>query len=84
MLDINLGIEDGANKIFLTMYDQKIYISVGGLAFNDIIYSSDFIDARPENDRKFSLEFDSSYSKPDGMKVNHYTIEHTVIEPLRD
>ena len=84
MLDINLGLEDGANKIFLTMFEQKIYISVGGLAFNDIIYSSDFIDALPENDGKFSLEFDSSYSKPDGMKVNHYMIDEIVIESLRD
>ena len=45
LLDINLDLMSGRNKIFITQHNngKKIYISVGGLAFNDIIYSSDFM-----------------------------------------
>ena len=73
MLDVNLGLEDGANKIFLTLHSEKVYISVGGLAFNDIIYSSDFI-----NTGYLKFELDSAYSRPDGLIVKYDVLDEIV------
>ena len=41
-LDVDLDIQRTSDKIFLTMHDEKIYISVGGLSFADVIYTGDF------------------------------------------
>ena len=43
-LDIGLllGTEDGEDKIFLTIYKETVYVSVGGLSYADIIYKGPF------------------------------------------
>ena len=37
-IDVDLNLKDSKNKIFITIHDFQVYISVGGLSFSDIIY----------------------------------------------
>ena len=41
-LDVDLDIQRTSDKIFLTIHDGNIYVSVGGLSFADVVYSGEF------------------------------------------
>ena len=43
------------------MHDEKIYVSVGGLSFADVIYSGDFYSKGKD---EYQVEFYDSYIEP--------------------
>ena len=47
------------------MHDEKIFVSVGGLSFADVIYTGDFF-ASQSNDN-YQVIFDDSYISPEIM-----------------
>ena len=68
---MDLDIQRTSDKIFLTMHDDSIYISVGGLSFADVVYSGEF---PVMQDEIFNLVFDEQYIEPVAM-VNSYKFE---------
>ena len=49
------------------MHDEKIYISVGGLSFADVIYTYDFYESDSQGDDVYQVVFDDSYISPENM-----------------
>ena len=70
-LDVDLDIQRTSDKIFLTIHDDNIYVSVGGLSFVDVVYSGEF---RAEQGEAFNLVFDDNYIEPTTM-INSYDYE---------
>ena len=48
------------------MHDEKIYVSVGGLSFADVIYTGDFHRSASHSDA-YQVVFDNSYISPEIM-----------------
>ena len=63
-LDVDLDIQRTSDKIFLTIHDGSIYVSVGGLSFADVVYSGEF---KASPDDVFNLVFDDQYIEPADM-----------------
>ena len=61
---MDLDIQRTSDKIFLTIHDGSIYISVGGLSFADVVYSGEF---PVSQDEIFNLVFDDQYIEPAAM-----------------
>ena len=68
---MDLDIQRTSDKIFLTIHDGSIFVSVGGLSFADVVYSGEF---PVMQDEIFNLVFDDQYIEPAGM-VNSYKFE---------
>ena len=68
---MDLDIQRTSDKIFLTIHDGNIFVSVGGLSFADVVYSGEFPVMQNEI---FNLVFDDQYIEPAGM-VNSYKFE---------
>ena len=54
------------------MHDEKIYVSVGGLSFADVIYTGDF--RATQVDDAYQVVFDDSYISPEIM-ASKYEVE---------
>ena len=57
-LDLNIFNSQKQTDLFLTLYENKVYLSVQGLTFNDIIYCSEEILA---DGAQYLLKFDDQY-----------------------
>ena len=53
------------------MHDEKIYVSVGGLSFADVIYSGDFYSSESQNNDAYQVFFDDSYISPKIMALKY-------------
>ena len=87
-LDIDIDLNKATDAIFVIMHDSRIYVSVGGLSFVDIIYSGRFIES-DENTinkvtgmRNYYLKFDEGYIKPSHLKEDYsYEVVSTQTSP---
>ena len=53
------------------MHDEKIYVSVGGLSFADVIYTGDFYASESQTNEAYQVVFDDSYISPEIMALKY-------------
>ena len=53
------------------MHDEKIYVSVGGLSFADVIYTGDFYASESQTNDAYQVVFDDSYISPEIMALKY-------------
>ena len=53
------------------MHDEKIYVSVGGLSFADVIYTGDFYPSESQKNDGYQVVFDDSYISPIIMTLKY-------------
>ena len=61
-LDIDLDFKKTVKILFLVLHNNKIYITVNGLSFADIIYYNVFLDSSAIN--SYTIEVDNDYTTP--------------------
>ena len=81
-LDIDLNLQNSANKIFLIFLRSKLYISVGGLAFSDIIYAGDLLVGGESSRAGYILEADQDYMLPRSMEIRHDVLTESLPRTL--
>lgn len=79
-LDLDLDLQRMTDKIFVVLYDGKIYITSGGLSFVDIIYAGNFNSLTPEKDH-FDIKFDNEYILPYATQFK-YTYEVLPVDTI--
>lgn len=87
-LDIDIDLSKATDALFVIMHDSRIYVSVGGLSFVDIIYSGTFIEDEEKTQskatgmRNYYLVFDKEYAKPTNLKEDYsYEVVTTQTSP---
>ena len=87
-IDIDIDLNKSTDMIFVILHDKRIYVSIGGLSFADIVYSGAFHDFKQETGdimpkrMDYFIEFDDTYTKPAEFKGKYsYEVLATSMYP---
>ena len=84
-LEIDLDLIGGkTDKLFFVLFKERLYVTAGGLAFTDVIYSEPFL-YDPVHGRdmaSFELRVDQGYYQPESLQVNWRVLKDSVPKVL--
>ena len=81
---MDLDFRKTTEKMFFVLHDGKIYITINGLTFADVIYSATFADPFA-GVNKYSLFVDETYSEPMYLQIPKLKVlAHSISDRLAE